>query len=73
MATILTVLVLLTVAAYGWAYWWLMRGLAYLGSPLPRTHPFGDGTACDGCDDADVFTKRGGGWYCRRCWEEIAA
>ena len=51
----------------------LMAALDRLGRPIPRTHPFGDGSACDGCDTADVFTQRGGGWYCRRCWEEISA
>jgi hypothetical protein len=46
---------------------WFRRGKA-------RSHPFGDGTACDGCDSADVFTlHRNGGWYCRRCSEEVAS
>ena len=58
-----------------WEPWTLLGAFcaSRLRRPLPRTHLFGDGSACDGCDTAGVFTQRGGGWYCRRCWEEISA
>lgn len=42
--------------------------------PIPRTHPFGEGVVCDGCDERlPLRLHSNGGRYCPRCSEEVEA
>ena len=50
--------------------------LRRLNQPVPRTHPFGEGVVCDGCDLPFSTAARphrctNGGSYCLRCTEEV--